>query len=75
MEESIYARPTLLPSCPGDRHYCVGNKNGKCRILTDTKHITSEKPCKFYDDGSKAATAARRLKALENEQKMKGETK
>ena len=76
MEESPYIRHTLLPDCPGDRRFCTGNNGrGKCKILTDTKHISREKPCKFYDDGSKAAAAERRLKALENEKKMKGETK
>lgn len=53
-----------LPFCPGNRASCVGNRRGKCLCLTDTNHITPEKPCKFYDDGSKAEAAERRLEKL-----------
>ena len=53
-----------LPLCPGNRASCVTNRRGKCACLVDTDFITSEKPCKFYDDGSKAAEAERRLAKL-----------
>ena len=42
----------------------VTNRRGKCLCLVDTDFITSAKPCKFYDDGTKAAEAERRLAKL-----------
>lgn len=53
-----------LPYCPGNRASCVSNRRGKCLCLVDTDFITSAKPCKFYDDGTKAAEAERRLAKL-----------
>ena len=53
-----------LPLCPGNRVSCVSNRRGKCACLVDTDFITSAKPCKFYDDGTKAAEAERRLAKL-----------